>query len=64
MISTNNKVLATGDSEGTFEYWHIPSMKKLFFLREENNTINTIDFSTNGTEFATAGKDCNVRVYD
>ena len=39
-------------------------MKKLFFFREDNNTINTIDFSRNGTEFGTAGKDCNIRIYD
>lgn len=46
------------------EYWHIPTLKKLFFLREEENTINTIDFNRSGGLFATAGKDCNIRIYD
>ena len=64
MVNTTNKVLVTADSEGTLEYWHIPSLKKLFFLREDNNTINTIDFSRNGTSFGTAGKDANIRIYD
>ena len=64
MVNSTFKTLVTADSEGALEYWHIPSMKKLFMMREHDNTINTIDFNRTGTLFATAGKDCNIRVYD
>lgn len=64
MVNTTHKTLVTADSEGGLDYWHVPSMKKLFFMREENNTINALDFSRCGTFFATAGKDANIRVYD
>ena len=39
-------------------------MKKLFSIEEKDNSINSIDFSPNGEQFATAGKDSNIRIYD
>lgn len=64
MVNTTFKTLVTADSEGSLEYWHIPSLKKLFSMREHNNTINAIDFNRTGSLFATAGKDANIRIYD
>eukprot|EP00919_Chromeraceae_sp_WS-2016_P030010 GHVR01071270.1.p1 GENE.GHVR01071270.1~~GHVR01071270.1.p1 ORF type:complete len:209 (+),score=12.81 GHVR01071270.1:345-971(+) len=45
-------------------YWHVPSLKQIFHLKEENNTILTMDFTKNGAYFATGGSDCNIRIYD
>lgn len=64
MVNSTFKTLVTADCEGSLEYWHIPSLKKLFALREENNTINAVDFNRTGSLFATGGKDFNIRVYD
>lgn len=36
----------------------------LFFFTEKNNEINCLDFDCEGFNFATAGKDLNVRIYD
>ncbi len=64
MVNSTFKTLVTADSEGSLQYWHIPTLKKLFSTREDDNTINTIDFNRSGSVFATAGKDCNIRIYD
>lgn len=56
--------MAVGTSDGRFEYWHVPSMKKIFTVKEEENSILCCDFLKNGDFFATAGKDSNIRVYD
>jgi len=45
-------------------FLHVPSLKPLFTVQEHNNHINTLDFSWTGKSFATAGKDCHVRIYD
>lgn len=39
-------------------------MKKVFTLREDNNSILCMDFAPKAVHFATAGKDANIRVYD
>jgi WD40 repeat protein len=39
-------------------------MKKLFSIKEKENSIHCIDFSSTGERFATAGRDAQIRVYD
>ena len=56
--------MAVGTADGRFEYWHVPSMKKIFTVTEEENSILCCDFIKSGDLFATAGKDCNIRIYD
>ena len=58
------KILGVGGAEGHFEYWHVPSMKKLFTIEEKDNSIMCCDFSKNAEYLATAGKDRAIRVYD
>lgn len=53
-----------GTADGCFSYWHIPSMKKMFSIEEPQNQILCCDFRKTGDSFATAGKDCNIRIYD
>jgi WD40 repeat protein len=47
-----------------FEYYHVPSMKKLFVIQEKENSLHCCDFSKTGEHFATAGKDAHIRIYD
>ena len=58
------KMLGVGGAEGHFEYWHVPSMKKLFTIEEKDNSIMCCDFSKCAENLATAGKDRAIRVYD
>ena len=49
---------------GFFDYYHVPTMKKLFSIEEKDNSLHCCDFSKSGEHFATAGKDCHIRIYD
>ena len=64
MNHTQTKVIGVGSADGHFQYLHVPSMKKMFSLEEKQNSILCCEFSKTGEHFATAGKDCNIRVYD
>lgn len=63
-VVSHAKVLVSVDSEGEVAFWHAPTWKKLFGFREPNNSILCMDYSPNGGQFATAGKDFSIRVYD
>lgn len=45
-------------------FMHVPSLKPLFTIQEQTNSLNTLDFSWSGKIFATGGKDFHVRLYD
>ena len=45
-------------------FFHMPTLKPLFNVHEQDNSVHTLDFSVNGKQFATAGKDFHVRIYD
>jgi WD40 repeat protein len=36
----------------------------MFSIKEEENSLLCCDFDRTGERFATAGKDCHIRVYD
>ncbi|GBG64759.1 hypothetical protein CBR_g46716 [Chara braunii] len=57
-------VLISCDAFGEIRHWHATSGKCLNRIVEEGNQIYTIEYRTNGQHFATAGRDCTVRVYD
>lgn len=42
----------------------MPSAKCLHTITEDNNQVYALDFDTVGGRFATAGRDCNIRIYD
>ena len=46
------------------QHWHVTSGKKLHTIREEGNQVFAIDYRSDGTRFATAGRDFKVRLYD
>ncbi|KAL9645498.1 hypothetical protein ABK040_000564 [Willaertia magna] len=59
-----NIVLVAG-SKGKVQHWHLTSGRCVSDIEEDNNNqVFVLDYSTDGKNFATAGKDSMVRVYD
>lgn len=59
-----HKILAAADAGGHVTFLHAPSLKAIFSIYEQDNSVNSLDFSSNSKIFATAGKDFHVRIYD
>lgn len=60
-------VLVTADAGGTIHHWRASaaSSELLHTLREpDGNQVYALDFRADGLQFASAGKDAAVRVYD
>lgn len=57
-------VLLAANADGTVQHWHVTSGKKLHTIVEEGNQVFTVDYRSDGTSFATAGKDFKIRLYD
>ena len=57
-------VLLAANADGTICHWHVTSRKCLHTISEENNQVYALDYTPDGSQFATAGKDFAVRVYD
>lgn len=57
-------ILVSANAEGELAHWHAMSGKMLHRIIEQNNSILALDFSMDGTQFATAGKDFAIRLYD
>lgn len=56
--------LLAASGSGTLHQFLAKTGKKLWEKHEEDNYIFALDYNRKGTQFATAGKDCVVRVYD
>eukprot|EP00469_Lotharella_globosa_P011533 CAMPEP_0167779134 /NCGR_PEP_ID=MMETSP0111_2-20121227/4644_1 /TAXON_ID=91324 /ORGANISM="Lotharella globosa, Strain CCCM811" /LENGTH=389 /DNA_ID=CAMNT_0007669523 /DNA_START=18 /DNA_END=1187 /DNA_ORIENTATION=- len=61
--STTKNVLICSTGDGEIQYWHVPSSKKIFEIKEDNEIL-ALDYSMDSEYFASAGKDKVVRVYD
>ncbi len=57
-------VLLAAGADGVVQHWHVPSKKKLFEFKEQDNRVFALDYSACGDFFATAGTDRAVRVYE
>ena len=62
--SKTRNVLLAANADGSVSHWHITSGKCLHSTVEKNNQVLCIDYKSDGSQFATAGKDHTVRVYD
>lgn len=62
--SKTKNVLLAANSDGTVKHWHITSARCLHTITEDNNQVYALDYDVDGTHFATAGRDCHIRVYD
>lgn len=57
-------VLVTTSSSGTIDHWHVQSQKSIYSIVEQDNQIFCLDYTNDGLQFATAGKDKIIRIYD
>jgi WD40 repeat protein len=57
-------VFVACDALGSVEHWHMTSGKRLHTFKEEDNQVFCMDFKSDASMFATAGKDTAVRLYD
>jgi WD40 repeat protein len=62
--SRTRNVLIAANADGAVQHWHVTSGRCLHEINDPNNSLFTIDYSSDGTKFATAGKDYAVRIYD
>lgn len=60
----SRQVCATAHAEGIVNHWQVHTGKLLHTLHEPGNETYAIAYSPNGLQFATAGRDRVVRVYD
>ena len=57
-------VLLVTSSDGGVCHWHVGSSKLLHGFHEEGNQVLAADYAPTGLQFATAGSDFKIRVYD
>ncbi|CAK9024904.1 WD repeat-containing protein 5, partial [Durusdinium trenchii] len=57
-------VSVNAEFDGQIMQWHIKSGKCLHSITEKGNQIFCLDYFSDGSQFATAGKDRLLRVYD
>ncbi|KAL0230572.1 hypothetical protein PCE1_004129 [Barthelona sp. PCE] len=57
-------ILTAGYADGTVCQWHTTSRQAIYQHNEKDNQIFAIDYTADGTRFATAGKDHVIRVYN
>jgi len=57
-------VSVNAEPDGQALHWHIKSGKCLHTITEKDNQLFCIDYFSDGSQFATAGRDRTVRLYD
>lgn len=57
-------ISVNAEFDGQILHWHIKSGKCLHTITEKGNQLFCLDYFNDGSQFATAGKDRLVRVYD
>jgi len=60
---TKHVLVAVG-ADGSVRHWHVPSKKLLHEVIEEGNQLFCLDFTADGTRFATSGRRREVNIYD
>jgi COMPASS component SWD3 len=62
--ATSSSTILAASGSGTLFQFLAKTGKNIFEKKEEDNYIFALDYNAKGTLFATAGKDCVIRVYD
>ena len=60
---TKNVIISV-NANGSLQHWHTTSGKLLNTIFDEFNPLLAVDYNNDGTQFAAAGNDCVVRLYD
>eukprot|EP00927_Polykrikos_kofoidii_P022254 TRINITY_DN20818_c0_g2_i1.p1 TRINITY_DN20818_c0_g2~~TRINITY_DN20818_c0_g2_i1.p1 ORF type:complete len:464 (+),score=67.69 TRINITY_DN20818_c0_g2_i1:75-1394(+) len=63
-VSKTKNVLVAVGADGKIVHWHASSGKCLHEITEKDNQIFCVDYAHDGSQFATAGKRREVRIYD
>lgn len=63
-LSKTKNVLISVGADGRITHWHTSSGKCLHEIVEEGNQLYCVDYVADGSQFATAGKKREVRIYD
>jgi COMPASS component SWD3 len=62
--SRPKNILISVTADGKIHHWHTASGKVLYSMEETDNPIMCVDYSPDGSLFATGGSDKQVRLYD
>jgi len=62
--SKTKNVLLAVNADGSVDHWHITSGRRLHTITEEDNQLFCVDYRSDGSAFAAAGKDYKIRIYD
>ena len=60
---TKNVIISL-NSDGSLEHWHTTSGRRLNVIKDDINQLLAVDYKPDGYQFACAGNDAIVRVYD
>jgi len=63
-VTTTKNVLLAGNANGVVSQWHVMSKTNIFSIVEEDNQVYAVEYQPGGAAFATAGRDCTIRLYD
>jgi COMPASS component SWD3 len=64
-IAGTKNILLAANASGTLQHWHMSSGKCLHSMAEEDkNQVYALDYTHDGTQFVTGGKDKVLRIYD
>jgi len=63
-LSKTKNVLISVGADGKIMHWHTSSGKCLHEIVEQGNQLYCVDYVADGSQFATAGKKREVRIYD
>lgn len=62
--SQTKNIFLTANAAGAVQHWHMTSGKCLHTFSDDDNQVFALDYNDEGTQFATAGKDTKIRIYD
>jgi WD40 repeat protein len=62
--STTRNVLISGNASGQIHHWHVTSSKTFHAIKEQDNQVFCLDYSADGSRFASGGQDHAIRIYD
>jgi WD40 repeat protein len=62
--SRTKNVFIASNAAGTVQHWHMTSGKCLHSTDDHENQVYALDYNSEGSQFATAGKDTAIRIYD